>query len=99
MVIILALYVCWFRHLESLKGITPQLYAADSRGCNYCDTDTFFAAQYTVSHAQIVGQEASLCKGVLLGTSKLVRRRVIAWRDANAGYYWAVMDDPGGIWM
>ena len=69
MVFIVALYTPWCRYLESLAGISPQLYA-DNLKCTSFNVDSVLAAaQYTVSHVHAVGQEASPCKCVLLSTS------------------------------
>ena len=40
-----------------------------------------------------MGQEASLSKCVLLGTSKAARRCMTAWRNVNIGCFWAVKLD------
>ena len=40
-----------------------------------------------------VGQGASPSKCVLLSTSKAARKRMIAWRNGNAGCFWAVKAD------
>ena len=90
---IVALCVPWCRHLESLKGITSQLYA-DNLKCTSYDADNFLeAAQYTVYCVQAAGQEASPSTCVLLSTSKSFRKRVKARRDSNVGCSWAVKLD------
>ena len=62
------------RHLDSLKGVSPQLYA-DNPKCNSHDVDDLLAAaQYTVSYVKVVGQEASPRKCILLSTSKDARK-------------------------
>ena len=48
------------------------------------------AAQDTVSYVQVVGQEASPGKCVLLSTSKAARRRMLAWRNKNDGCFWTI---------
>ena len=74
-------------------NISPQLYADDLKCTSYCVDSVLTAAQYTVSFVRAVGQEASPSKCVLLGTSKAVRRRMIAWRNRNEGCFWAVKLD------
>ena len=88
LVFIVSLYAPWCWHLESLKGISPQLYA-DNLKC----TSFYVAARYTVSYVEVVGQEASPSKCVLLSTSKAARRRMTAWRNENEGCFWAVKLD------
>ena len=54
MVIIVALYGPWCRHLESLKGMFPQLYA-DNLKCHSYNVDTLLAAaQDMVSYVKVV---------------------------------------------
>ena len=58
-----ALHAPWFRHLESLQGIAPQLYA-DNLKCSSCDSDALLAsAKYTVAYVKAVGQ--NVCFSVL----------------------------------
>ena len=76
-----------------MEGITPQQYTEILK-CNSCDTEILFAAvQYTVAYVNTVGQEASSSKCVLLSTSKTARERLTAWRNGNAGCFWAVKFD------
>ena len=71
---------------------------ADNLKCNSYDAKTLsFDAQYTVSYVKVVGQEASPRKCVLLGTSKNARKRVNAWRNANASWFSAVTSDMRGL--
>ena len=93
MVFIVALYAPWCRHLESLAGISPQLYADNFKCTSYNVDSVLAAAQNTVSFVHAVGQEASPSKCVLLSTSKAARRRMTAWRDMNEGCFWAVKLD------
>ena len=85
--------------MESLAGISLQLYA-DNLKCTCKSVDSVLAAaQYTVSYVRAVGQEASPSKCVLLSTSKAARRRVTAWRNRNEGCFWSVkldVRDSGG---
>ena len=68
--------------------------------CNSYDVETLLAsAQYTVSYVKVVGQQASPSKRVLLGTSKSALERMTAWRNENAGCFWAAkldFRDSGG---
>ena len=90
---IVALYAPCCRHLENLKGNSPQLYA-DNLKCTSYNVDSLLdAAQYTVSYVRVVGQEASPSKCVLLSTSKAARRRMLAWRKKNDGCFWAIKLD------
>ena len=79
--------------MESLAGISPQLYADNLKCTSYSVDSLLDAAQYTVSYVRAVGQEASPSKCVLLSTSKAARRRMTAWRDRNVGCFWAVKLD------
>ena len=93
MVFIVALYAPWCRHLESLVGISPQLYADNLKCSSYNVDSVLAAAHYTVSYVHAVGQEASPSKCVLLSTSKAARRRMTAWRNMNEGCLGAVKLD------
>ena len=61
-----ALYTPWCRYLESLAGISPQLYDDNLKCTSYNVDSVLAAAQYTVSYVHAVGQEASPSKCVLL---------------------------------
>ena len=93
MVFTVALYAPWCRHLENLKGISPQLYADNLKCTSYNVDSLLAAAQYTVSYVKVVGQEASPSKCVLLSTSKAARRRMLAWRNENVGCFWSLKLD------
>ena len=93
MVFIVALYTPWCRYLESLAGISPQLYADNLKCTSYSVESVLAAAQFSVSYVHAVGQEASPSKCVLLSTSKAARRRMTAWRNMNEGCSWAVKLD------
>ena len=93
MVFIIALKTPWCRYLESLAGISPQLYADNIKCTSYSVDSVLAAAQYTVSYVRAVGQEASPSKCVLLCTSKAARRRMTSWRNRNEGCFWAVKLD------
>ena len=70
MIFIIALHTPWCRYLESLAGISPQLYADNLKCTSYSVDSVLAAAQYTVSYVRAVGQEASpsKCVCVLLST-------------------------------
>ena len=92
-----ALHAPWCRHLEGLKGITPQL-CADNLKCTSYRVDTLLAlARYTVSYVKVVGQDASPSKCVVLSTSGAARRRMTAWRNENEECFWAVKLDVGDL--
>ena len=99
MVFIVAFYAPWCRHLESLVGISPQLYADNLKCTSYNVDSVLVAAQCTVSYVHAVGQEASPSKCVLLSTSEAAGRRMTAWRNINEGCFWTVklgVRDLGG---
>ena len=77
--ILVRFYVTWCRHVESLRGVTSQVYNDDLK-CTSYDADSLLeAAQCTVNTFQAEGQAASPSKCVLLNTFKTCRRRVKAW--------------------
>ena len=93
MVFIVALYVPWCRHLESLPDVKPQLYA-DNLKCSaerpgaLCD-----CARFTAKHVRSVGQDVSPGKCVLLSTSESVRK-TMGLRDISGdGGFWKVQLD------
>ena len=79
MVFIVALYVPWCRHLESLPDIKPQLYA-DNLKCSAVRPRALFEfAYFTARYVRLVGQDVSPGKCVLLSTSRAVRRAMKLW--------------------
>ena len=59
MVFIVALYVPWCRHLESLPDIKPQLYA-DNLMCSTTQPRALFeSAYFTAKYVRLVGQDVS----------------------------------------
>ena len=80
MVFIVALFVPWCRHLESLPDVKPQFYA-DSLKCS---------AERPV---RSVGQDVSPGKCVLLSTSKSVRKAMKLWDISGEGGFWKVQLD------
>ena len=69
MVFIVALYLPWCRHLQSLRGVKPQLYA-DNLKCVSCEEgDLLEAARFTNRYIRLVGQAPAPSKCILLSTS------------------------------
>ena len=93
MVFIVALYVPWCRHLESLPDIKPQLYA-DNLKCSTAQPRALFeSAYFTAKYVRLVGQDVSPGKCVLLSTSKAVRRAMKLWDISGDGGFWKVQLD------
>ena len=93
MVFIVALYVPWCRHLESLPDIKPQLYA-DNLKCSTTQPRALFeSASFTARYVRLVGQDVSPGKCVLLSTSKAVRRAMKLWDISGDGGFWKVQLD------
>ena len=93
MVFIVALYVPWCRHLESLPDVKPQLYA-DNLKCSAARPRALFeSAYFTARYVRLVGQEVSPGKCVLLSISKAVRRDVKLWDISGDGGFWKVQLD------
>ena len=79
MVFIVALYVPWCRHLESLPDVKPQLYA-DNLWCSAERPGALFdCARFTARYVRSVGQDVSPGKCVLPSTSKSVRKAMKLW--------------------
>ena len=93
MVFIVALYVPWCRHLESLPDVKPQLFA-DNLKCGASRPRALFeSAYFTARYVRSVGQEVSLGKCVLLSTSRAVRRAMKLWDVSGDGGFWKVQLD------
>ena len=93
MVFIVALYVPWCRHLESLPDVNPQLYA-DNLKCSAVRPRALFeSAYFTARYVRLVGQDVSPGKCVLLSTSKAVRRAMKLWDISGEGGFWKVQLD------
>ena len=93
MVFIVALYVPWCRHLESLPDLTPQLYA-DNLKCSTSRPRALFESDYfTARYVRLVGQDVSPGKCVLLSTSRAVRRAMKLWDISGDGGFWRVQLD------
>ena len=98
-VALVALYVPWCRHFESLPDIKPQIYA-DNFECSAARPRAFFgSATFNVRYVWLVGQDVSPDKYVLLSTFKAVRRATKLWDISGEGGFWKVQPyvrDLGG---
>ena len=93
MVFIVARYVPWCRHLESMPDVKPQLYA-DNLTCSAERPGALFAsARFTAQYVRSVGQDASPGKCVLLSTAKSVRKAMKLWDISGCGGFWKVQLD------
>ena len=93
MIFIVALYVPWCRHLESLPDVKPQLYA-DNLKCSAARPRAIYeSAHFTAQYVQSVGQDVSPGKCVLLSTSRAVRRAMKLWDISGDGGFWKVQLD------
>ena len=93
MVFIVALYVPWCRHLESLPDVKPQLYADYLKRSAARPRALFESAHFTAKYVRLVGQDVSPGKCVLLSTSRAVRRAMKLWDVAGDGGFWKVQLD------
>ena len=93
MVFIVALYVPWCRHLDSLLDVKPQLYADDLECSAERPRACFESARFTAQYVWSVGQDVSPGKCVLLNTSKSVRKAVKLWDISGDGFFWKVQLD------
>ena len=93
MVFIVALYVPWCRHLESLPDIKPQLYADNLKCSTVRPQASFESAHFNAKYARLVGQDVSPGKCVLLSTSRAVRRAMKLWDISGDGGFWKVQLD------
>ena len=99
MIFIVALYVPWCRHLDSLPEIKPQL-SADNIKCSAERPRALFeSARCTAKYVRAVGQDVSPGKCVLFSTSKSVRKAMTLWDISGDGSFWKVqlvVRDLGG---
>ena len=93
MVFIVALYVPWCRHLDSLPDIKPQLYADNLKCSAERPGAIFHSARFTARYVRTVGQDVSPGKCVLLRTSKSVRKTMKLWDISGDGSFWKVQLD------
>ena len=97
MVFIVALYVPWCRHLESLPDVKSQLYA-DNLKCSAERPGALFdSARFTVRYVRSVGPDVSSGKCVLLSTSKSVRKALKLWDVSGDGGFWKLFSWMLGI--
>ena len=93
MVFIVALYVSWCRHLDSLPDVKPQLYA-DNLKCSAERPGALFeSARFTAQYVRSVSHDVSPGKCVLLSTSKSVRKAMKLWDVSGRGGFWKVQLD------
>ena len=93
MVFIVALYVPWCRHLDSLLDVKPQLYA-DNLKCGAERPRVLFeSARFTAQYVPSIGQDVSPGKCILLSTSKSVRKSMKLWDISGDGGFWNVQLD------
>ena len=79
MVFIVALYLPWCRHLDTFRGVKPQLHADNLKCVSSDDDDLLEAARFTNTYIRLVGQTPAPKKCVLLITSKVVRGLMKDW--------------------
>ena len=93
MVFVVALYVPWCRHLESLPDVQPQLYADNLKCCAERPGALLEFASFTARYVRSVGQDVSPGKCVLLSTSKSVHKAMKLWDVSGRGSFWKVQLD------
>ena len=93
MVFIVALYVPWCRHLDSLPDVKPQLYADNLKCSAERPCALFESARFTAQYVRSVGQDVSPGKCVLLSTCKSVRKAMKLWDISGDGGFWKVQLD------
>ena len=93
MVFIVALYVSWCRHLESMPYVEPQLYADNLKCSAERPRALFDSARFTAQYVRSVGKDVSPGKCVLLSTSKSVRKAMKLWDISGDGSFWKVQLD------
>ena len=93
MIFIVALYVPWCRHLDSLPDVKPQLYADNLKCSAERPRALFESASFTAQYVRSVGQDVSPGKCVLLSTSKSVRKAMKLWDISGDGGFWKVQLD------
>ena len=90
MIFIVALYVPFYRHLDALLDVKPQLYAENLKCIAERPRAVFESARFTAQYVRSVGQDVSPGKCVLLSTSKAVRRAMKLWDLSGDGGFWKV---------
>ena len=92
-VFIVALYVPWCRHLESMPDVKPQLYADNLEWSAERPGAFFDSARFAALYGRSVGQDVFPGKCVLLSTSKSVRTAMKLWDISGGGGFWKVQLD------
>ena len=92
-IFVVALYVPWCRHLDSLPDVKPQLYADNLKCSAERPRALFESASFTAQYVRSVGQDVSPGKCVLLSTSKSVRKAMKLWDISGDGGFWKVQLD------
>ena len=93
MVFIVALYVPWCRHLDSLPDVKPQL-DADNLKCGAERPGALIeSARLTAQYVRSLGQDVSPGKCVLLSTSESVPKAMKLWDVSGRGGFWKVQLD------
>ena len=95
MIFIVALYVRWCRHLDSLPDVEPQLCADNLKCSTGRPRAPFESARFTAQYVWSVGQHVSPGKCVLLSTSKSVRKAMKLWDFFGDGGFWKVQLGSG----
>ena len=93
MVFIVALYLPWCRHLETFRGVKPQLYADNLKCVCSDDDDLLEAAKFTNTYIRLVSQAPAPSKCILLSTSVVVRGLMRDWILSESGDKWSVKLD------
>ena len=93
MVFIVALYVPWCRHLDSLPDVKPQLYAYNLKCSAERPLALFESARFTAQYVRSLSLDVSPGKCVLHSTSKSVRRAMKLWDISGDGGFWKVQLD------
>ena len=93
MVFIVALYVPWWRHLDYLLDVKPQLFADNLKCSAERPRALFESARFTAQYVRSVGQDVSPGKCVLLSSSKSVRKAMKLWDISGDGGFWKVQLD------
>ena len=92
-VFIVALYLPWCRHLETFRGVKPQLYADNLKCVSSDDDDLSEAARFTNTYIRLVGQAPAPSKCILPSTSVVVRKLMRDWILSESGDRWTVKLD------
>ena len=98
MMFIVALYLPWYRYLDQLPDVSPQLYA-DNLKCVSSDPGQLLrAARFTSAYVRSVGQEPALSKCILMSISAAVRRDMRDWVICDRNERWTVRLDVSRSW-